>query len=87
MKPSGIQLEIKNLSRTARYLVGDSGGRDSVVLLHALIQAGFKRLVICHLNHGLRRRRCAVCRRFGKAVGTGMRVGEGGCRAVGCKRV
>ena len=68
MKPSGIQLEIENLSRTARYLVGVSGGRDSVVLLHALLEAGFKRLVVCHLNHGLRGRAAAADARFVAAL-------------------
>lgn len=37
-----------------RYLVGVSGGRDSVALLHGLVEAGYRRLVVCHLNHGLR---------------------------------
>ena len=37
-----------------RYLVGVSGGRDSVALLHALTEAGYRRLVVCHLDHGLR---------------------------------
>ena len=39
-----------------RYLVGVSGGRDSMVLLDALVRAGFRRLVVCHLNHLLRGR-------------------------------
>lgn len=39
-----------------RYLVGVSGGVDSVVLLHALTAAGFQRLVVCHLDHRLRGR-------------------------------
>ena len=38
----------------ARYLVGVSGGRDSVVLLHWLVGLGYKKLVVCHLNHQLR---------------------------------
>ena len=37
-----------------RYLVGVSGGRDSVALLHALTAAGYQRLVVCHLEHNLR---------------------------------
>lgn len=37
-----------------RCLIGVSGGRDSVVLLHQLVAAGFKHLVVCHLNHALR---------------------------------
>jgi tRNA(Ile)-lysidine synthase len=44
------------VSKRKKLLVGVSGGRDSMVLLHALLVAGFKNLVICHLNHTLRGR-------------------------------
>ena len=44
------------LSRRRRYLVGVSGGRDSVALLHWLIEEGCRNLIVCHLNHGLRGR-------------------------------
>ena len=37
-----------------RYLLGISGGRDSVALLHALLEAGARKVVLCHLNHQLR---------------------------------
>ena len=40
----------------ARYLIGVSGGRDSVALLHWLISLGYKDLIVCHLNHQLRGR-------------------------------
>ena len=40
----------------ARYLIGVSGGRDSVALLHCLISLGYKDLTVCHLNHQLRGR-------------------------------
>ncbi|MES2659321.1 MAG: tRNA lysidine(34) synthetase TilS [Verrucomicrobiota bacterium] len=43
-------------SRRKRWLVGVSGGADSVALLHLLVEAGFKDLVVCHLDHGLRGR-------------------------------
>lgn len=33
-----------------------SGGRDSVALLHWLVSAGCRKLILCHLNHGLRGR-------------------------------
>lgn len=36
------------------YLVGVSGGRDSVALLYALAQVAPGDLVVCHLDHGLR---------------------------------
>lgn len=37
-----------------RYLIGVSGGRDSVTLLHALRRLGYLNLVVCHVNHQLR---------------------------------
>lgn len=37
-----------------RWLVGVSGGRDSVALLHACVRAGVRDLIVCHVNHGLR---------------------------------
>jgi tRNA(Ile)-lysidine synthase len=36
------------------HLIGVSGGRDSVALLHALVARGYRRLAVCHLDHGLR---------------------------------
>lgn len=36
------------------YLVGISGGRDSIALHHWLVSHGFENLTYCHLNHGLR---------------------------------
>lgn len=40
--------------KTQGYLIGLSGGVDSRVLLQVLIDAGFTKLVICHLDHRLR---------------------------------
>ena len=37
-----------------KYLVGVSGGRDSVALLHWLGARDYKKLVVCHFNHRLR---------------------------------
>lgn len=39
-----------------KYLVGVSGGRDSMALLAALSRLGYQDLVVCHLDHGLRGR-------------------------------
>jgi len=41
-----------------------SGGRDSVALLHWLIDCGYKKLVVCHLNHQLRGRASNADARF-----------------------
>ena len=45
---------LRSFSPDARYLIGISGGRDSVALLHWLINLGYKKLIVCHLNHQLR---------------------------------
>jgi tRNA(Ile)-lysidine synthase len=47
---------LREFSSDGRYLVGVSGGRDSVALLHFLTASGYKNLVVCHLNHQLRDR-------------------------------
>jgi len=47
-----------------RYLVGVSGGRDSVALLHLLTNFGYDNLVVCHLNHQLRGRSADTDARF-----------------------
>jgi tRNA(Ile)-lysidine synthase len=66
-----IQLKTKLLRSfppDARYLIGVSGGRDSVALLHLLISLGYKRLIVCHLNHQLRGRSSDVDARFVKKL-------------------
>jgi tRNA(Ile)-lysidine synthase len=48
----------------ARYLIGVSGGRDSIALLHSLVERGYEKLIVCHLNHQLRGRSSAADARF-----------------------
>lgn len=48
--------------------MGVSGGVDSMVLLHLLVEAGYRRLVVCHLNHGLRGRESGGDARFVRRV-------------------
>jgi len=47
-----------------RYLVGVSGGRDSIALLHWLHERGHQKLIVCHLNHQLRGRSSDADARF-----------------------
>jgi tRNA(Ile)-lysidine synthase len=54
----------------ARYLIGVSGGRDSVTLLDALVDLGYKKLIVCHLNHKLRKASGADARFVQKLVAT-----------------
>jgi tRNA(Ile)-lysidine synthase len=51
-------------SRGERWLVGVSGGADSVALLHLLVEGGFRNLAVCHLNHRLRGRAATEDARF-----------------------
>jgi tRNA(Ile)-lysidine synthase len=56
--PQSQLIESKKILRefppSRRYLIAVSGGRDSVALLHMLVDLGYQNLVICHLNHQLR---------------------------------
>jgi tRNA(Ile)-lysidine synthase len=54
----------RSFSPRARYLIGVSGGRDSVALLHWLTNLGYKKLIVCHLNHQLRGRSSNADARF-----------------------
>lgn len=47
---------LASASRKRRWLIGVSGGADSVALLHLLVAEGFRNLVVCHLDHCLRGR-------------------------------
>ena len=51
-----------------RYLVGVSGGMDSVTLLHWLLASGYRRLIVCHLNHHLRGRSSSADARLVKRL-------------------
>jgi tRNA(Ile)-lysidine synthase len=51
-----------------RYLVGVSGGRDSVALLGRLTELGYSRLIVCHLDHRLRGRFSSTDAKFVRAL-------------------
>lgn len=52
--------------RKKRWLIGVSGGLDSMALMHLLREAGFRDVIVCHLDHGLRGRESAADARFVK---------------------
>jgi len=72
-----IQAKIK-LLRTfpldGRYLIGVSGGRDSVALLHWLVNLGYQKLILCHLNHQLRGRSSLADARFVEKIARNYRA-------------
>jgi tRNA(Ile)-lysidine synthase len=49
-----LEKELRDFPVTDPYLIGVSGGRDSIALLNLLIELGYQKLVVCHLNHRLR---------------------------------
>src|SRR5262245_37373529 len=69
MEPLNINSQLsRDLPPDGRYLIGVSGGRDSVALLHRLIDVGYKNLTVCHLNHQLRGRSSDTDARFVKGL-------------------
>jgi tRNA(Ile)-lysidine synthase len=55
---------ISSFPPDGRYLVGVSGGCDSIVLLRRLLDLGYRKLIVCHLNHQLRGRSSQADARF-----------------------
>jgi tRNA(Ile)-lysidine synthase len=65
MQPLNISPRLsRDFPPEARYLIGVSGGRDSVALLHWLVNLRYKKLIVCHLNHQLRGRSSLADARF-----------------------
>jgi tRNA(Ile)-lysidine synthase len=65
---------IRNFPPDARYLIGVSGGRDSIALLNWLVNLGYKKLIVCHLNHQLRGRSSDADARFVEKLAAKYRV-------------
>jgi tRNA(Ile)-lysidine synthase len=59
---------------TRRYLIGVSGGRDSLALLDALIHLGYRRLIVCHLDHQLRGRASTGDAKFVSALAAKLKL-------------
>jgi len=92
--PSMQLIEEKNIAgdfpNSARYLIGVSGGRDSVALLYSLGDLEFKNLVVCHLNHQLRGRSSNADARFVEKLAANCQleaeIGSANVRMLASKR-
>ena len=64
----GLGEALSGVPKSKKLLVGVSGGRDSMVLLDALLKSGFTNLVVCHVNHMLRGRSAMADERLVRRV-------------------
>src|SRR5436189_4666705 len=65
---------LRKFPRRRRYLIGVSGGRDSVALLRWLVDLGYRKLIVCHFDHHLRGRSSQADARFVKKLAAKYRV-------------
>ena len=91
MKPLTISSRLmRNFPLDARYLIGVSGGRDSIALLHWLVNLGYDRLIVCHLNHQLRGQSSDADARFVQKLAAkyqvGFELGAANVRALARKK-
>jgi tRNA(Ile)-lysidine synthase len=71
---------IHQASKQKKLMLGVSGGLDSMALLYLLHDAGFKNVVVCHLDHGLRGKESAGDAQFVKRVSKQL-----GCEVIAAK--
>ncbi len=81
---------LRSFPPDARYLIGVSGGRDSIALLHWVISLDYNNLTVCHLNHRLRGRSSDADAQFvGKLAAkyqADFDIGSADVRAIAKKR-
>jgi tRNA(Ile)-lysidine synthase len=91
-KQIGVDWNTRFISRfpvTSRCLIGVSGGRDSVALLHWLLSLGYRKLVVCHLDHKLRGRAsrsdAAFVRQMARRHGLQCEIGNADVRLLAAR--
>src|SRR5438128_745435 len=81
---------LRRFAPEGSYLIGVSGGRDSVALLHWLVDLGYKKLIVCHLNHQLRGRSAKADALFVQKLaarnGVDLEIGSANVRALATKQ-
>lgn len=78
------------VSEKKRLIVAVSGGADSVALLHLLLEAGHRNLVVAHFNHCLRGRAsdtdASFVEKLAKKLDLPVEIGAGDVRKLATKR-
>src|SRR6267378_4899631 len=81
-----VSRALKEFPPSRHYLIGVSGGRDSVALLHWLTTLGYRKLTVCHLDHELRGRASKTDARFVTSIaqkwGLNCEIGRTNVRAL-----
>ena len=81
---------LRQFPPSRKYLIGVSGGRDSVVLFRQLVERGYGRLVVCHLDHRLRGTQSRADARFveklGQQHGLDVEIGSTDVRVFAAKK-
>lgn len=87
---TSLARSLRKFPLTSRYLIGVSGGRDSIALLHWLVETGYRDLIVCHLDHRLRGRAATADARFvenlAKDYGLEFEIGKTNIRALAAKK-
>ena len=87
---ASLSRRLRKFPLTSRYLIGVSGGRDSVALLHWLVETGYRDLIVCHLNHQLRGRSAnadaLLVENLAKEYGLQFEIGKVNIRALAAKK-
>src|SRR6266705_2363205 len=80
----------RGFSPDARYLIGVSGGCDSVALLHCMVDLSYRKLIICHFDHQLRGRSSQADARFVEKLAAkydvDLEIGSADVRAIADNR-
>jgi len=80
----------RGFSPDARYLIGVSGGRDSVALLHCMVDLSYRKVIICHFDHQLRGRSSQADARFVEKLAAkydvDLEIGSADVRAIADNR-
>jgi len=69
-----IQEGLYGISPRKKLIVAVSGGADSVAMLHLLLDAGYRKLVVAHFNHRLRGKASAGDAAFVEKLASGLEL-------------